>query len=193
VELSATAKVILGMLAARPRSGYEIKGLVDTSTRFFWAASYGRIYPELKRLEREGLVTGTDASQGDRRRTVYELTAEGRNVVGEWVADPPEVYELRDEALLKLFFAGVTDPARAAEIARERAAHSREIAARLTELEEMHDRGDEPGPPASPDAGSLTVLRYGIEMNDWIADWFERAAGELEKGAVPAPPAKAIR
>jgi DNA-binding PadR family transcriptional regulator len=179
------------MLAARPRSGYEIKGLVDTSTRFFWAASYGRIYPELKRLEREGLVAGSDASQGDRRRTVYELTAEGRKLFSEWVADPPDVYELRDEALLKLFFAGITEPARAGEIARERAARSREIAARLTELEDMHDRGEEPGPPASPDLGSLTVLRYGIEMNEWIAEWFERAAGELERGAVPAPPAKA--
>ena len=51
MELSATAKVILGMLAARPRSGYEIKQLVDNSARFFWAASYGQIYPELNRLE----------------------------------------------------------------------------------------------------------------------------------------------
>ena len=49
MELSATGKVILGMLAARPRSGYEIKQLVDSSARFFWAASYGQIYPELKR------------------------------------------------------------------------------------------------------------------------------------------------
>ena len=54
MELSATAKVILGMLAARPRSGYEIKQLVDNSARFFWAASYGQIYPELKRLEDAG-------------------------------------------------------------------------------------------------------------------------------------------
>jgi PadR family transcriptional regulator, regulatory protein AphA len=48
MELSATAKVILRMLAQRPRSGYEIKSLVDHSTRYFWAASYGQIYPELR-------------------------------------------------------------------------------------------------------------------------------------------------
>ena len=45
MEPSATAKVILGMLAARPRSGYEIKRLVDNSARFFWAASYGQLLP----------------------------------------------------------------------------------------------------------------------------------------------------
>jgi len=194
MELSATAKVILGMLSARPRSGYEIKRLVDDSTRFFWAASYGQIYPELKRLEGAGLISGTDASsQGGRRRTVFELTAAGRRAARNWVSAPPEVFELRDEGLLKLFFAGVTEAPRAPEIARERAARGREVAARLREVERQHDEGDAEGPPASPDAGSLTVLRYGIEMNEWVADWFERAAGELEKGAVPAPPAKAIR
>ena len=55
-QLSPTAYVILGMVRREPRSGYEIKALVDNSTRFFWAASYGQIYPELKRLSEAGLV-----------------------------------------------------------------------------------------------------------------------------------------
>jgi PadR family transcriptional regulator AphA len=193
MELSATAKVILGMLAARPRSGYEIKRLVDDSTRFFWAASYGQIYPELKRLEGAGLISGTDAtSDGGRRRTVYELTADGRRAAREWVSDPPEVFEHRDEGLLKLFFAGVVDETRTPEIARERAARSRAVAARLREVERSLEVPDEERtPPSSPDAGSLTTLRYGIELNEWAAEWFERAAGELEEGAAVEPPAKA--
>jgi PadR family transcriptional regulator AphA len=71
MDLSPTAYVILGMVSGEPRSGYEIKALVDESTRFFWAASYGQIYPELKRLAEEGLVEGTDAPRGGRKRTVY--------------------------------------------------------------------------------------------------------------------------
>src|SRR6187431_971472 len=94
MELTATGKVIVGMLAARPRSGYEIKQLVDHSTRFFWAASYGQIYPELKRLEEAKLVKGADASQGARQRTVYELTAKGRSAAKAWIARPPEVFEM---------------------------------------------------------------------------------------------------
>src|SRR4051812_39965913 len=129
VELSATGKVILGMLAARPRSGYEIKQLVDRSARFFWAASYGQIYPELKKLEKAGLVTGADSSRGARQRTTFKLTADGRRAAREWIAQPPEVLETRDEGLLKLFFAGSIDEKRAAQIARERAAISREKAA----------------------------------------------------------------
>jgi DNA-binding PadR family transcriptional regulator len=183
MQLSATGKVILGMLAARPRSGYEIKQLVDTSARFFWAASYGQIYPELKRLEQAGLITGADASQGNRQRTVFKLTAQGRRAAREWIAGAPQVFELRDEGLLELFFAGSIEPARTAEIARERAATAATTAAELRAL--LDEAGQDQRavrPDYSPDSGSLTVLRYGIEMNEWVAEWFERAATELENG-----------
>jgi PadR family transcriptional regulator AphA len=183
MELSATGKVILGMLAARPRSGYEIKQLVDNSARFFWAASYGQIYPELKRLEKDGLIKGTDSARGGRQRTVYKLTAAGKRAAREWIERPPQVFETRDEGLLELFFAGSIDPARGPEIARERAAKAAANAAELRAIEEqIEGNGKDEGLESSPDAGSMTVLRYGIEMNEWVAAWFGRAAENLERG-----------
>jgi DNA-binding PadR family transcriptional regulator len=183
MELSATGKVILGMLAARPRSGYQIKQLVDSSARFFWAASYGQIYPELKKLEEAGLIAGDDSSQGARQRTTFRLTARGKRAAREWIGKPPEVLETRDEGLLKLFFAGSIDPGRAAEIARERAEASRAKAVALRAIAEAVDEASPSteGPAAEPDAGSLTVLRYGIEASEWAAEWFERAAEQLER------------
>jgi DNA-binding PadR family transcriptional regulator len=182
-QLSATGKVILGMLAARPRSGYEIKQLVDQSARFFWAASYGQIYPELKKLEEAGLIAGDDSSQGGRQRTTFRLTAEGKRAAHQWISSPPQVHEIRDEGLLKLFFAGSIDPKRMAEIARERAAVSRAKAGQLRAIAEAVEETGRPteGPEAKPDPGSLTVLRYGIEMSEWAAEWFERAAEDLER------------
>jgi len=180
MELTATAKVILGMLAARPRSGYEIKQLVEKSARFFWTASYGQIYPELKRLEEDGLITGTDAPSGGRRRTVHRITAKGRRAAREWIEREPQVFELRDEGLLELFFAGSLAQARTPEIARECAAHAAATAAELRAVElEIDRRSEAEGPEYAPDPGSLTVLRYGIEMNEWAAAWFERAAEKL--------------
>jgi DNA-binding PadR family transcriptional regulator len=181
MELNATAKVLLGFIAARPRSGYEIKQLVDLSTQFFWAASYGRIYPELKRLEEEGLITGADASQGARSRTVYKLTAKGRKVAEEWISSPPEVYEMRDEGLLKLFFAETLDPARAPEIARERGARSAAVAAELSGVKESVAASKAEAPEYTDDAGSDAALDFGIAINEFVADWFERKALELEK------------
>ena len=173
MELSATAKVILGMLAQRPRSGYEIKSLVDHSTRYFWAASYGQIYPELRRLAEAGLIEGTDSPTGGRQRTIYELTRAGRHALDEWHEQPAEVLEYRDEAMLKLFFAGAVAPGRATEIARHRSEQSLEIADALRAVEEQAEGKDQP---------AYTVLRFGIDLNEFIADWFERQALAFEKG-----------
>src|SRR5258708_40063190 len=87
-SLSPTAYVILGMVRKEPKSGYEIKALVDNSTRFFWAASYGQIYPELKRLSEAGLVVGVDTPTGGRRRPAYEVTP-GREEGVEGPRRPP--------------------------------------------------------------------------------------------------------
>src|SRR4051795_9229496 len=105
MELSPTARVLLAMIRAGRRTGYEIKQLVDVSTRFFWAASYGQIYPELRRLEEAGLIEGEDDPTGGRQRRAYSLTAAGDAALDEWLrSDAEPIYEVRDEALLKLFF-----------------------------------------------------------------------------------------
>src|SRR5947208_2564635 len=104
VELSATGRVILGMIAFGKRTGYDIKVFVDRTTRHFWAASYGQIYPELKRLEEQGLVRGQPEPSGGRARTVYELTEAGVAALEGWLSSDAEpLYELRDEGMLKLF------------------------------------------------------------------------------------------
>ena len=74
MELGHTSYVILGMLRKGAKSGYEIKAKADISTRFFWAISYGQIYPELKRLERAGLEVA--ALLGDYQGGPWDLRAE---------------------------------------------------------------------------------------------------------------------
>src|SRR6476646_3022364 len=105
VELSATGRVILGLIPFGRRTGYDIKTFVDRTTRYFWAASYGQIYPELTRLEDQGLVHGQPEPSGRRARTTYELTDAGAAALERWLASDAEpLYELRDEGMLKLFF-----------------------------------------------------------------------------------------
>lgn len=177
VELNPTAYVILGMVSREPRSGYEIKALVDETTRFFWAASYGQIYPELRRLSEAGLVEGRDEPRGERRRTVYAITADGEDELKAWLRRPPETYEMREEGLLKLFFAGVLPPAEAAEILRAMGGYRRGLAGRLRAIgpkaEEKRDDGADPYP--------LMVLQAGIEFNEWFADWCERMEASLQR------------
>lgn len=174
MELSATAYVILGMLSREPRSGYEIKAAVDNTTRFFWAASYGQIYPELKRLSEAGLVEGIDAPTGGRKRTVYAITADGEAELKNWLRKPPETAEMREEGLLKLFFSGLLEPEEAIETLRAMRARRVELTERL--------RAMEPEKTATADAKDpypLMVLRAGIEFNEWFAAWCERMEVQL--------------
>ncbi len=171
MELNATAYVILGMVSGEPRSGYEIKAVVDNTTRFFWAASYGQIYPELKRLSEAGLIEGIDASRGDRKRTVYAITADGEAELKDWLRRAPETVEMREEGLLKLFFSGVLKPAEAVETLRAMRRHRLELAERLRSMEPEKAELEDPYP--------AMVLRAGIEFNQWFAEWCERMESEL--------------
>jgi Predicted transcriptional regulators len=169
--LSPTAYVILGMVRGEPRSGYEIKALVDDTTRFFWAASYGQIYPELKRLSEAGLIEGVDAPTGGRRRTVYEITADGEEELKAWLRQPPGTYEMREEGLLKLFFADALPREEAVEILRSMRAHRLAVSKQLRAMEPLAEEKDDPFP--------LIVLRGGVEFTEWFADWCERMERRL--------------
>jgi len=169
-QLSPTAYVILGMLGWRPMSGYDIKAIVDHSTRFFWAASYGQIYPELRRLADAGLVEGEAQQESGRRRTAYSLTAAGREALQGWLAREPRTFEQRDEGLLKLFFAAAAPETAAATLDAKRAYHE----GKLEQLREI-----EAG--AKPVGFTGLVLRYGIESSEWMVDWCEREAARLRK------------
>lgn len=171
-SLSSTAYVILGMVREQPRSGYEIKATVDGTTRFFWAASYGQIYPELKRLAEIGLVVGSDAPTGGRRRTVYEITADGEEELKAWLRQPPETYELREEGLLKLFFAAALEPQEAVEIVRSMRARRLAANAQLRQMKPLAEEAC--GDPACGDPYPLLVLESGIEFTEWFAEWCGR-------------------
>ncbi len=172
-DLSPTAYVVLGMLGLGAKTGYDIKGIVDRSTRFFWAASYGQIYPELRRLEQAGLVKGKLAPTGGRKRKAYELTAAGRRALVEWAAAPPSMPELRDENLLKLFFADMLPPEQALEQLRMRRLGHEQFLAFLREIDAR--------PGVDPTFVGL-VLQYGIEYAEWNIEWCKkherRLAGE---------------
>jgi DNA-binding PadR family transcriptional regulator len=168
MELSKTAGVILGMLALGPRSGYEIKSLVDISTRFFWAASYGQIYPELARLEEQGLIKGElDRSNGRRRKT-YELSDAGEAALRAWLtSDEPLHVELRHEGALKFFFSDSLSDEEQVELLRRAASHHEQIAEQLRRIEPAAREAAE----SSGNRAPYMTLEFGIAYQEFISDW----------------------
>src|SRR4051812_45906100 len=134
--LNPTARVILGMIKLGRNTGYDIKSLVDVSSRHFWATSYGQLYPELKRLEASGLIRGHEEPSGGRHRRVYELTEEGDQALRDWLrSDNQPSYELRDEGLLKIFFADGLSPDELASVVRANRERHESIVAALRQIE----------------------------------------------------------
>src|SRR5260221_5787704 len=104
MELTNTSFLLLGMVALSPMSGYDIKQIADGSTRHFWQISYGQIYPELKALEKAGMVRAAEASRGSRQRTLHQLTESGTEALTGWISNSTGTpVELRDQMHLKPF------------------------------------------------------------------------------------------
>jgi DNA-binding PadR family transcriptional regulator len=178
-SLSPTARVILGILKFGPRSGYDIRKVIEISTRFFWGASYGQIYPELRRLERAGLVEA-EAHAGSRRRRVYGLTRDGERVLHEWLTDRESfTFEYRDEWVLRLFFGDLLstdDVLTNIRAARQWFAGAAEFF--RAEIEPRARAGREEG-----EFFPWLSYEYGLEFLEWAAAWYERAERRVRREA----------
>jgi PadR family transcriptional regulator AphA len=174
VEASAVTWAILGLMRQRPMSGYDLKRAVDRTIRHFWAASYGQIYPELRRLEDAGWIEGADAANGGRSRRLYRLTDAGRVALEDWLHGHETRIELRDESLLRLFFADALPPEEALGLLAARREGYRMMLAYLRGL----DDGTGPDPPFVD-----VVYRWGLDHCEWGIEWCDRQERRLRRSS----------
>jgi DNA-binding PadR family transcriptional regulator len=101
--------IILGLLGARPMTGYDIKQAFDRAIASYWNAGNSQIYTTLKALEHEGLVESELVIQHHRpNRKLYQLTPQGEAELAAWLKEPAPERFIKDEFLAKLFFCGQT-------------------------------------------------------------------------------------
>jgi PadR family transcriptional regulator AphA len=177
VELTTASHVMLGMLSLGSKSGYEIRRSAEMSLRHFWAVSPSQIYTELARLEAAKLIRGTDDARGNRPRRTFKLTAAGRKALRSWLLqDELARLEIRDEFLLRLFFADGLEPAEVRHIIGLAQARSRTAMRRLDRM-------------LAP-AAEKTLQRHGAvypsriaefyaELYQFLLDWYDRLEDEL--------------
>ena len=74
--------LVLALVEARPRHGYEISKLIEARSDGVLRFNVASLYPLLYRLERRGWIEGRWVEKaGERRRRYYKLTAAGRKVL----------------------------------------------------------------------------------------------------------------
>lgn len=174
-----TKYALLGLLALRPMSGYDIKKMIENSLVHFWNVSYGRIYPVLRELEAEGLTRkSTESQEGRPDRYIYTITDTGREELTAWLAEPAEPHQERIEALLKIFLGANTDVA--ASIKHIQGFRTQHLA-KLEQLEHVESHLNESLKDNPNYPFWMTTLQCGLELNKAMVRWSDNALKALEK------------
>jgi len=163
--LTTTSYLVLGLVGhlGRPTS-YELKKAVAGTIGGFWSVPHSQLYAEPLRLASLGLLV-EEQEPGGRRRRAWGLTDAGRAQLDAWLAMPTEEgTELRDLALLKLYFGGQAGPGAVQRVAERAAAVHRK---RLAAYEALVG-----SPPASADLHQLAILALAARYEaDAVAFW----------------------
>jgi PadR family transcriptional regulator AphA len=176
---------LLNLLAGEPMSGYDLSGFFAASMGNVWPAQHSQIYPELGKLAAEGLITQT--AEGPRGRKVYRTTPEGIEALRAWLRETQPDYQVRYEALLRIFclWALPTEEA-LAHLERDRVEYARH----LEQIESALAHKDWSADQVS--RGARLTIDFGrrfyaalVEWVDWAAE--QVRAGSLEPGG-PLPP-----
>lgn len=106
-KLSPTSFAMLGLLARKPQSAYELNTIMQTSLiRVFWPRAESHVYSEPKKLLLHNFVTDHKEQVSGRNRTVYTITELGRDSLRTWLRseENPEL-RMQSELMLKLILA----------------------------------------------------------------------------------------
>ncbi|MDQ6910927.1 MAG: PadR family transcriptional regulator, partial [Actinomycetota bacterium] len=103
--LTTTSYAILGLLAIRPWTTYELAGQMQRALGRFWPRAESKLYEEPKKLVAHGLARASSEKVGSRPRTVYRITPAGRRALAAWLPTQSAGPVLEFEHLVKVFFA----------------------------------------------------------------------------------------
>ncbi|MBG6099289.1 PadR family transcriptional regulator [Nocardioides luteus] len=171
---------ILGLLARRACTGYEVAQRMRQPIGYFWTARHSQIYPELNRLDAAGLVEHeVIEGAGPRPTKRYRITGAGQDALAAWVVGDLEPQPVRDLEVLRLWSIWTVEPAAADElVARLEATHQDVLDRYLAELAEI---SDDPGArdPANPLFASRITLEGGIRSRRTTLEWCAWMRAEL--------------
>ncbi|MFQ3536693.1 MAG: PadR family transcriptional regulator [Aggregatilineales bacterium] len=160
--------VILGLLAFAPQHGYQMLECFGSSACLgqIWRLNASQLYNTLKRLERDGLISGHGApSESGPPRTIYHLTEAGHAQLMDWLHVPvpsASIRRLRVEFPSRLFVAHLLGVPSAPILERQRAACQREHERLLTQLSQ------------TVDGMAKLALTFVIEQLEAALRWLER-------------------
>lgn len=176
---STSSHALLGLLALRPWTAYELTRQVRRALRWAWPRSEATIYSEIRRLDEEGLARATEELASGRTRTSYRITASGRRAVRRWLAeDEPAPPQVQMEQLLRVFLADLGDKA---DLERSLARTRQQVIDLLAEAHPIIQdyAGDEPPFPGRVHLNAL-FIHFIVGFYDHVLSWCDDVEAEME-------------
>ncbi|WP_434309146.1 PadR family transcriptional regulator [Hominifimenecus sp. rT4P-3] len=164
---------ILGLMKRGPISGYDIaREFSDNALASFWHARHSQIYPELKRLLDEGLITYETVIQGEKlEKKVYSLTPQGEADFQQWLrSDEPLDPTPKDVFRLRTYYSDSLNTDEYLHLLDSQIKHHM---ARLDALEEINRRFPQIPPRKTPEHGDYLVLQGALMREKAYLDWLE--------------------
>ena len=176
--------ILLGMLR-EPLSGYDLRKRFDQSLKNFWRAELSQIYPQLQKMESEGLLTSKRmASDIGPQRRVYRRSSKGRKELVSWLKGGPTVGEERIGYLAQVFFlANLEDGEKTLSFMRKLRSYMAQQLEHLESIEAEWRQNDPRYPDDLPDAEFYPQLTLAMGLRKYRAniDWCDEAIARIEK------------
>lgn len=172
-----TRYALLGILTLGPSSGYDIKKAMERSTDHFWREGDGSIYPILKQLLEEGLVTCELANvESDKPKKIYTITNDGQRELEDWLSQDPVLLPQRNELLLKVFFGWNVDNQVTVRHITKFQQFCKSILENFADIEKLHF----PKPLSGGKMFRYLTLRAGITYTEASLAWCDDALRMLK-------------
>lgn len=195
-KASTTTYGLLGMLAVRSWTGYELTQQLRRSLRFVWPSSEGHLYREQKRLVDLGWAEVEREPAGGRKRNRYTITPEGKNALRKWLATVPDEPHFEIEGILRIFYG---DQGSVDDLVSSLTATAESARTMLNELIDIVDEYLEEGGPlwmlehevGGPSQGRLefhgrVIFPERLHVVAFVQDAITRLLADLEAFSVEA-------
>lgn len=162
--------LILGSLYFKEATGYELKKQIEATFGIFYKASFGSLYPALKRLARQEYVVAQDVAQGARRKIAYGITSTGKARFLDWLVTPMQVLDGTNPNLAKIYFFDLLEDEVREQQLKQYEHNNRQY---LTKLEAL-ERDFQATEHTDTYYFKLSTLYYGIRVTKDTIEWCRR-------------------
>jgi DNA-binding PadR family transcriptional regulator len=173
--------VILGLLALRAMTVYEINKALERGVSLFYSASFGSINAAIGKMLEKGWISGEEKVENGRNKKIFHLTPAGREAFQDWLNADIEAEKVKDPGLTRLYFMGFAPAQERIRILKN---HIEKLCRTLDALNIIHQQSaDIEAPLGLEDVRRFQrfTLDYGRAFYTFNITWYQNLLETLKK------------